>query len=235
MAVALAVASVALMVVSLSAYRRRSEGRYLILAVAFICLCAISVSTVFLELIVGLGPTTVQGFELYVIPGLELVMVISFLTALLWSTRLRRQMKVAFPVAIAIVGALVIAAYASSTGAGISSALPSDCVRPADGYLIVASSLGYNDSVMHGAPAQSWPVLDISQGSEVTITICNTYQQAVGFQVVHYLQDKIQTVLPGQAITVSFVASQLGTFNIYCSILCPIHLFLQSGMLRVVS
>lgn len=106
-------------------------------------------------------------------------------------------------------------------------------MKPADGYLIVANSLGYNDSIGHGAPAQSWPILDIADGSSVTITVCNDYQQTVSFQVAHYLQNTMETVQPGHVLTVSFVADQKGTFDIYCEIFCAIHLYLQGGELRV--
>jgi hypothetical protein len=235
MQMALAAVATGLMVVSINAYRRRSEARYLILALAFVCLCAVSVSTLVLELYIGLGPETVQLVELYLIPTLELLMVVSFLVSLLWSSRFRRRLKVVFPVVVLALGLVVVAAYASNSAAtaGLQSALSAGCVKPAGGFLIMVSALGYNDSVSHDAPAQSWPILDVSDGSNVTITICNSYQQTVGFQVFHYLQSKVEAIQPGHALTVSFVADEKGTFVIYCSILCSIHLYLQSGELKV--
>jgi hypothetical protein len=233
--VALAVIAAALMVVSINAYRKKSEGRYFLLALAFISLFIVSLSTMAMELFIGIGPGTVQFTELYFIPSFELLMVISFLVALLWTSRARRRIMVAFFVVITVLGFAVLLVYTSNSGdiANAGAALPAGCVKPADGYLIVASSLGYNESVAHGAPTQDWPVMDIQQGSNVTITVCNTYQQAVGFQVVHYLQDKVEAVAPGHALTVSFVADQEGTFTIYCGIFCSIHLYLQGGELRV--
>jgi len=233
MQVGLAVVATALMVVSLNAYRRRSEGRYLMLALAFVCLCSVSLVTTLLELSAGIGPVNTRIAELYVIPSLEFLMGLSFLCALLWSPQARPRLKAAFPLAVLALGAVTVAAYAASSGGGGTTALPTGCVRPADGYLIVASSLGYNNSVAHGGPAQSWPVINAAQGTNVTITICNTYQQDVGFQVVHYLAGKVETVLPGQVMTLSFVADQRGTFSIYCSIFCPIHVYLQGGELNV--
>ncbi len=236
MQVALAAVAAALMVISINAYRRRSEGRYLILAVAFVSLCVVSVATLVLEFFTGAGPETVQMVEVYVVPSLELLMAMSFLMALLWSPKTKQYLKVAFPVAIIALFFLVSAAYASNSGPTVgiqSAALPSDCARPTGGFLIVASSWGYNDSVAHGAPARNWPVMDVKAGSNVTITICNTYKLPVGFQIVHYLQAKTEVIQPGQALTVSFVVGQKGTFLIYCAIFCPIHIFLQGGELNV--
>lgn len=233
--VAFAAIATALMVVSINAYRRRSEGRYLVLALAFICLCAVSVSTLSLELYVGLGPATVQLVELYLIPCLELLMVVSFLASLLWSSRFKRYLRIVFPVIVVALGLVAAAAYASSPAAGgsLQSALPAGCTRPADGFLIIASSLGYNDSVTHGAPAGNWPIIEVPRGSNVTITVCNTYQQSVGFQVANYVEGKIESVPPGKTLTVSFIADEKGTFAIYCAIFCAIHLYLQGGELRV--
>ncbi len=232
---ALVAISAVLMLVSVNAYRRRSEGRYVALAVAFVCLCAASASTLVLELYVGIGPGTVETVELYLIPSLEFLMVLGFLTALLWSSRFRKGLKVLIPVAVLGLGLLVTGTYLSNVGSQTGSgSLPAMCSKPPDGFLIVASSLGYNDSVGHGAPVQSWPVMDIPEGSNVTITICNTYQASIGFQIVHYLQGKVETISPGQALTVSFLADVKGGFLIYCSIPCPIHLYLQGGELTVV-
>ena len=236
MQVALAAIATVLMAVSINAYSRRSEGRYLVLALAFICLCAVSVSTLVLELYVALRPATVQAVELYLIPSLEFLMVVSFLVSFLWSTRFKRYVRVVFPVIVLALGLVVSAAYLSNSATlgSAQSTLPAGCVKPAGGFLIIASSLGYNDSISHGAPAQSWPILEIVHGSNVTITICNTYQQTVGFQVVHYLQGKVETIQPGHSTTLSFIADEEGTFIIYCSIFCAIHLYLQGGELRVI-
>jgi len=137
--------------------------------------------------------------------------------------------------AVIVVGVVVSSAYVlygrkAQSGTG---GLPPYCTKPTGGYLIVASARGYNDSVDHGVPASSWPVIDVKKGSTVTITVCNTDAQAHGFQVTHYLDSKIETVSPGQAITVSFVADQTGKFRIYCSIFCTVHWAMQSGLLVV--
>ena len=237
MQVALVAISAILAVVSISAYRRRSEGRYLLLMLAFAFLCIASVSTAFLELFAGAGPTTVQLVEVYLNPTLELLMVVSFLVAVLWSSKARRRVTLAFLAAVITIGLVASTFYvASSPGigsAGTQSILPAGCTRPLGGFLIIASSLGYNDSIAHGAPVKSWPVLDVTEGTYVSITVCNAYSQAVGFQVTHYLTDTIEAVSPGQVINVNFFANQTGTFNIYCAIFNPIHIYLQGGELNV--
>jgi heme/copper-type cytochrome/quinol oxidase subunit 2 len=97
------------------------------------------------------------------------------------------------------------------------------------------SKYGYNDSVLEGAgPAKAWPVITVTQGALVNITVCNSDPtQAHGFQVSHYYDSKIVAVAPGQVIDVSFVATKAGTFQIYCEIFCTIHLFMEYGQLRV--
>ncbi len=121
-----------------------------------------------------------------------------------------------------------------STGTGSSTSnLPSGCEKPANGYLIIANEEGFNDSKLHGAPTSSWPIINVTQGSTVTILVCNADNVAHGFQVNNYFDSNIESVGPGQVVKVSFVANRAGTFGIYCSILCPPHIFMQSGALRV--
>jgi len=235
--VGLVAISAILTVVSVIAYRRRPEGRYLLLMLAFVLLLILSVSTALLELFVGVGPTTIQLAEAYLIPSVELLMGVSFLVAVLWSSKARRRGAMAVLAAVVTVGLVASTFYAASSAgignAGIQSILPAGCTRPVGGFLIIASSLGYNDSIAHGAPVKSWPVLDVTEGTNVTITVCNTYSQAVGFQVTHYLAGRTEAVSPGQVIDVNFLANQTGTFDIYCAIFNPIHLYLQGGELNV--
>jgi hypothetical protein len=129
---------------------------------------------------------------------------------------------------------LAASAYfsAQTTGSG-ASALPSGCVRPPGGFLIIASSLGYNDSIEHGAPTKSWPILDVSEGMDVNITVCNTYLETVGLQVAHYFADKTEAIKPGDVVHIGFLANQTGTFEIYCDVFNPLHIYLQGGELNV--
>ena len=114
-----------------------------------------------------------------------------------------------------------------------SVSLPPGCVKPAGGFLIVASDLGYNDSELHYGDG-SWPVINVTQGSTVNITVCNTANYAHGFQIATYYQDTVVTIQPGEVLHIpSFVADKSGNFLIYCSIPCPIHIYMQYGELRV--
>lgn len=114
-----------------------------------------------------------------------------------------------------------------------SVTLPPGCVKPAGGFVVIASGLGYNDSIGHGAPAKPWPIITVKNGTTVKIVVCNTDRQAHGFQITHYFDSSIETVGPGQVITVPVVADKTGTFQIYCSIFCTIHIYMQSGQLIV--
>ena len=138
-------------------------------------------------------------------------------------------------VAIAV-GALVSATYLSDLSRN-SSTLPPGCTKPAGGFLIIAGdspgNVGYNDSEGHGAPTNPWPIITVQKGTTVNITVCNTDRQAHGFNISHYYDSSIVTVAPGQVLRVSFVANETGNFEIYCSIFCTIHPFMQNGLLRV--
>ena len=146
-------------------------------------------------------------------------------------------------VAVLLVVALAAAAIAlpqlnkvTTTTSTSTATLPSGCVRPAGGFLIIASQLGYNDSVDHGVPQKSWPVVDVRQGQNVTIVVCNADPaQAHGFQIDHYYDARLASVASGQVLSVNFIADTAGTFRIYCNIPCSVHWAMQSGELIVAS
>jgi len=139
----------------------------------------------------------------------------------------------AMVVLVAVVGAIGALAFLSKGPPTSNVVLPPGCVKPADGFLIVAAYNGFNDSVDHGVPANSWPVIHVQEGANVTITVCDADNESHGFQVTHYFDGKINTLSPGQVMTVSFVADQPGSFRIYCSILCSVHWAMVSGELVV--
>jgi FtsP/CotA-like multicopper oxidase with cupredoxin domain len=143
---------------------------------------------------------------------------------------------VAFAAAAAVLGlGVILGGGAVGTGGTTSSvALPAGCVRPAGGFLIIQSNDGYNDSISQGAGlSKPWPVLTANEGQVVNIVVCNVDVQAHGFQISNYVDSSINVVEPGQIYRVSFVASQSGSFLIYCAIPCSIHFFMQFGQLRV--
>ncbi|QQG48398.1 MAG: hypothetical protein HY247_06545 [archaeon] len=139
---------------------------------------------------------------------------------------------------IILVGLLVAASAAGASyyylrGSGRDGTLPSWCTRPAGGFLIVASVNGFNDSIQHGVPEANWPNISVQNGTMVNITVCNIDHQAHGFQVSHYRDTPIQSVPPGQALHVQFLANKVGTFRLYCSIFCTIHWAMLNGTLAV--
>ena len=123
-----------------------------------------------------------------------------------------------------------------STGSTSSSTqnLPAGCQKPPGGYLIIGSIMGFNGSVSHGAPTKAWPMVTVNKGDAVKLVACNIDSQAHGFQISNYFDSNIESVAPGQVIAVSFVANKTGTFTIYCSIFCSVHIYMQSGEIRVV-
>jgi len=145
----------------------------------------------------------------------------------------RRIVVVLLVVALLGVGATTALYVASRGGSPSNRPLPSGCLKPAGGFLIIASDVGYNDSIGHGAPQKNWPIVDVKQGQNVTIVVCNIDVQAHGFQITHYYDKNEVTLTPGQVIKVNFVASQEGSFDIYCEIFCSIHAYMQSGLLNV--
>jgi nitrous oxide reductase len=128
---------------------------------------------------------------------------------------------------------IISVTYVVDLNGNNASPLPPGCKEPLGGFLILASVQGYNDSIGQGAPAKAWPIITVKQGTTVNITVCNTAPYAHGFQIAHYYNSSIVTIAPGQVINVSFVADKEGTYQIYCSIPCPIHLYMLSGQLRV--
>ena len=111
--------------------------------------------------------------------------------------------------------------------------LPPGCAKPAGGYLIIADEQGYNDSIGHGVPQKNWPIMQVQQGQNVTIVVCNTDVQPHGFNIAHYYDDQLVSVAPGKVLTVSFAADQAGSFRVYCNIPCSVHWAMQNGELVV--
>lgn len=143
---------------------------------------------------------------------------------------------VIFAFALLVVGgALAFVAYSFNGRSGPPThiTLPAGCVKPEGGYLVVAAFNGFNDSIDHGVPTNPWPVIAVQRGTNVTITVCNADAQPHGFQIAHYYDGKIVTLDAGQVMTVSFIAGQQGSFQIYCSIECSIHWAMISGELEV--
>jgi FtsP/CotA-like multicopper oxidase with cupredoxin domain len=149
----------------------------------------------------------------------------------------RRYLVILF--AVSLISAAAIAAIAlpglnRTTTTTSTIKLPAGCMKPANGFLIIASQLGFNDSVGHGVPQNSWPVMNVRQGQNVTIVVCNADpSQPHGFQIANYYDARLVSIGSGQVLTVNFVADRAGTFRVYCSIPCSVHWAMQSGELIV--
>lgn len=93
-------------------------------------------------------------------------------------------------------------------------------------FLIVMSDKGYNESMLHGAPSNLWPVMYVSKGQQVQITVLNNDSiEPHGFAINHYF-DRGTALAPGQSYTITFTASDPGRFIIYCNIPCSIHVYM---------
>ncbi len=139
---------------------------------------------------------------------------------------LDRRVFVAILVAVVVVSAIIAVAFDLNQSRSPPAKQPGS-------FLMIANANGFNDSIDHGVPQNSWPIITVQKGTTVTITVYNSDVVAHGFQVVHYFDSSIQTIPPGMSLKVTFVANTTGAFRIYCSIFCPVHGFMQSGELLV--
>lgn len=93
---------------------------------------------------------------------------------------------------------------------------------------------GMNGSYYKSVQTQ-WPIVHVHQNDTVVITIINTNSsEPHGFAIDYYEPGGVATS-PGQSNTVTFVATRLGNFRIYCDVLCAIHPLMQNGELVVSS
>jgi len=134
---------------------------------------------------------------------------------------------------VIVAAALAIAASAAVGAYLVSYHGEAPASSSVQNVLIIASATGFNDSVDHGVPQNAWPVIHTAVWTTLNITVMNTDHQSHGFQVAHYYDNSIVAIPAGQTLHVSFVASQAGTFQIYCEIPCTIHWAMQSGELIV--
>ncbi len=100
---------------------------------------------------------------------------------------------------------------------------------------------GMNGSAYHGT--SNWPVIQVHLCQTVTILVKNVNSsEPHGFAIDHYFDELNGAsnvpgveLNPGQSFTVQFVADELGTFRMYCSVFCAIHPLMQNGQLIVSS
>jgi len=91
---------------------------------------------------------------------------------------------------------------------------------------------GLNGSYYKPLSAQ-WPIIRVHQGDTVIITVINNNSREVhGFAIAHY-DNQGFSLAPGQQQTITFVATEVGTFRMYCNVFCAIHPYMQNGALIV--
>ena len=91
-------------------------------------------------------------------------------------------------------------------------------------------NVGYNGSRYHPFP---WPVMNVSLGQNVVIHVVNNDTQAHGFSIIHFFDSGV-VVSPGQCYDVRFTANTIGSFTVFCQIVCTIHFpWMQNGRLNV--
>lgn len=92
---------------------------------------------------------------------------------------------------------------------------------------------GMNGSYYKGGSA-NWPIMNVHLGDRVVIAVFNNgSSEPHGFGIDHYEPSPGLTISPGQEQTITFIASEAGTFRVYCTIECSIHPLMQNGELIV--
>lgn len=130
-----------------------------------------------------------------------------------------------------IVGVFSLSNYSPSYVFTRTRSLAS-CTPTAGSGTIIADDHGYNDSISHGAPTLSWPVVNVHHGDLVNLTFCNLDSvEAHGFAIDTYF-DRGVILSPGTAYQIAFTAYQTGSFRIFCTNFCTVHKYM-SGRLAV--
>lgn len=121
--------------------------------------------------------------------------------------------------------------YTPTYAATLTRVLPS--CEQINGYtVLIADNHGYNNSISHGAPSHPWPVISARQGGRVNLTFCNLDSvEAHGLAIDNYF-DRGVILAPGEAYQISFIATTLGSFRIFCTNFCTVHRYM-SGTLSV--
>lgn len=96
-------------------------------------------------------------------------------------------------------------------------------------FTIVANINGFNDSRDHQG---TWPLMTVNRCDMVVIKIINDDTQSHGFAVDNYAPRGTE-VIGQQSATVQFQAVKSGQFRVYCDVYCTVHIFMQSGLLKV--
>ena len=157
-----------------------------------------------------------------------------------WKTRLlgtRRSKSVlaAVLIVIALTGFFTAAYTFHLLGLGTVSCASHPTNAPNSAYFVVVMAnegmnIGFNGSKFHSGP---WPIMNVTLGTNVIIHVVNNDTvPSHGFAITTYY-NKGLILRPGECSDVTFNASQLGSYRVYCFIDCPIHVLMQNGEIHV--
>jgi FtsP/CotA-like multicopper oxidase with cupredoxin domain len=153
-----------------------------------------------------------------------------------------RHSEVLIPILLELIilAALFSAGFLVPSRANCSSSSQNNIVH----FTIIESDTGSMEGMNGSAllPAgTSWPILRVHECQTVVISVSNVNSsEPHGFAISHYFDTPNgQSIYPGvelypnQSFTVQFVADELGTFRVFCSVFCAIHPLMQNGELIV--
>jgi heme/copper-type cytochrome/quinol oxidase subunit 2 len=116
--------------------------------------------------------------------------------------------------------------YASTRTSYLAS-----CTHSDSSIAIIADSHGYNNSISHISRGNPWPVIAVHRGDLVTLTFCNLDTvEAHGFAIDTYF-DRGVILLPGNAYQISFIATEPGSFRIFCINFCSVHRYMSGTLI----
>lgn len=102
------------------------------------------------------------------------------------------------------------------------------CTGQSGSVLIIADGRGFNESTIQ--PSTPWPIIRVVKGQTVDLVVCNRDPvQVHGFVMDHYLIGGI-ALSPGTGYKISFLASDPGSFRIYCYVFCTVHKYMLSQL-----
>lgn len=123
-------------------------------------------------------------------------------------------------VALIFTGIISVSSDLSCIGSGTSRT-----------FTIIADLNGYNNSrTLVGLGV--WPIMNVSRCDHVTIRLVNTDNQAHGLAVGVYANSGLR-VPAGQTLSLGFLASKIGQFRVFCTIVCTVHDYMLNGQLNV--
>jgi hypothetical protein len=158
----------------------------------------------------------------------------SWRSNLLRTRRSKRVLAVVL-IGIALTGFFTAAYTFHLFGLGTASCASHPTNAPNSAYFVVVMAdegmnIGFNGSKFHSG---FWPIMNVTVGTNIIIHVVNNDTvEPHGFAITSYF-NKGLILRPGECSDVTFNASQLGSFQVYCFIECSIHVLMQKGEVNV--